>query len=58
MSRDRIQQHLGVYTTEGFKSGMTEDDARKAKLIVLRGAVQYRKHCYRMRKVRENLGLK
>lgn len=58
MSADRQQQHLGVYTTDGFKSGLTVADARRFRFTVLRGAVHYRQHGAKMRNIRKSIGLK
>lgn len=57
MSKDRNQQHLGVYTTQGFMSGMSADDAKKQKLTVM-SAVAYRQHLRKMANIRKSIGLK
>lgn len=58
MSADRYQQHLGVYTTAGFMSGMTVAEAQRQRFTVLRGAVHYRQHVAKMRSIRKSIVLK
>lgn len=58
MSKDRNPTHVGVYTTNGFKAGMTATEAQRAGFIVIQSAVKYRQHVRRMANIRKSLGFK
>lgn len=58
MSKDRNPTHVGVYTTNGFKSGMTADEAYRMGFRVIPSAVKYRQHVHKMAAIRKSIGLK
>lgn len=47
-----------MYTTNGFKSGMTADEAYRMGFRVIQSAVKYRQHVHKMAAIRKSIGLK